>query len=242
VQHSLFISDLHLSAKTLALRKRFLQFLEGPAREAESLYILGDLFESWIGDDDIDSTYNLKIVMALRALTESGTALFVMHGNRDFLLGHAFAQRTGATLINDPTDVILYGVRTILTHGDALCTDDVDYQQWRKQVRTAQWQKQVLALPIEKRRKMALEATSMSRDAKKSKTLEIMDVSATTVMELIRKNDYPRIIHGHTHRPARHVYHIDDHTCERWVLTDWTNQKAGYLYCDREGCKAVPFI
>ncbi len=239
MQHSLFISDLHLSSKTLTLRKRFFEFLEGPAREAESLYILGDLFESWIGDDDLESTFNQKIVHALKQLTDSGTALFFMHGNRDFLIGNDFAKATGATLITDPTDVLLYGVRTILTHGDQLCTDDVDYQQWRKQVRSPQWQKQVLALPIEQRRKMAQDATSMSTDAKKKKTMEIMDVSAQAVMELIRKNDYPRIIHGHTHRPARHVYHIDDHKCERWVLTDWTNQKAGYLYCDRDGCRAV---
>ncbi|MBU6468468.1 MAG: UDP-2,3-diacylglucosamine diphosphatase [Betaproteobacteria bacterium] len=241
MQHSLFISDLHLSAKTLALRKRFFQFLEGPAREAESLYILGDLFETWIGDDDIDSAANIKIVNALKELTDSGTALFVMHGNRDFLLSHEFAQRTGATLLNDPTDVILYGVRTILTHGDQLCTEDVEYQQWRKQVRSPQWQKQVLALPIEQRRKMASDATSMSADSKKKKSMDIMDVSTAAVMELIRKNDYPRIIHGHTHRPARHVYHIDDHTSERWVLTDWNNQKAGYLYCDRDGCRAITF-
>jgi UDP-2,3-diacylglucosamine hydrolase len=240
VHHVLFISDLHLSESTPAVRKRFLEFLAGPCREAEALYILGDLFETWVGDDDMDSTFNRKIIEALAELTSSGTALFIMHGNRDFLLGQAFADACGAVLLSDPTEVTLYGTRTVLMHGDQLCTGDTAYQAWRKQVRSAAWQRQVLALPIEERRKMAREATGMSRDAKKAKSMEIMDVTLQAVTDLLRKYEYPRLIHGHTHRPARHVYHLDDNTCERWVLPDWSANRAGYLYCDSEGCRAIP--
>ncbi|MDE2131713.1 MAG: UDP-2,3-diacylglucosamine diphosphatase [Betaproteobacteria bacterium] len=238
--HTLFISDLHLSEDTPLIRKRFLDFLAGPAREAEALYILGDLFETWVGDDDIPSPFNRKIVEALRELSDAGTALFLMHGNRDFLLGQDFAQACGATLLPDPTEVTLYGMRTLLSHGDQLCTDDVEYQAYRKQVRSAAWQRKVLALPLSTRHQMARDATAMSDKAKQAKTMEIMDVSPQAVTDLLRKSGYPRLIHGHTHRPARHVYRLEDHACERWVLPDWTAARGGYLMCDSEGCQAVP--
>jgi len=240
VPHALFISDLHLSEETPTTRKRFLEFLSGPAREAEALYILGDLFEFWVGDDDIPTPFNRKIVDALAALSASGTALFIMHGNRDFLLGTAFASACRATLLTDPTELTLYDTHTVLCHGDTLCTGDTAYMTYRKQVRSSAWQRQVLALPLEERHKMAREATDMSSKAKKGKSAEIMDVALHTVTDLLRKYEFPRLIHGHTHRPARHVYHLDDHSCERWVLTDWTATRAGYLYCDSEGCRAIP--
>ena len=237
--HSLFISDLHLSEETPQIRKRFLDFLLETAPEAEALYILGDLFETWVGDDDLPDPFNRKIVDALHTLSQGGTALFLMHGNRDFLLGEVFAAASGAVLLPDPTEVTLYGVRTLLTHGDQLCTDDVEYQAYRKQVRNAAWQKKVLALPLATRHQMARDATAMSRQAKQSKSMEIMDVSPQAVTDFLRKWNYPRLIHGHTHRPARHVYRLDDHASERWVLPDWTASRSGYLYCDAEGCQAI---
>ncbi len=240
MSHTLFISDLHLSEETPLIRKRFLEFLAGPGRDAEALYILGDLFETWVGDDDIPAPFNRKVVEALNQLTSSGTALFLMHGNRDFLIGENFAKACGATLLPDPTEILLYGVLTVLTHGDQLCTDDVEYQAYRKQVRSAAWQRQVLALPLETRYKMAHDATAMSFKAKQSKTMEIMDVAPQAVTDLLRKYEYPRLIHGHTHRPARHVYRLDDHSCERWVLPDWTTTRSGALRCDSEGCQFVP--
>jgi UDP-2,3-diacylglucosamine hydrolase len=240
VPHTLFISDLHLSEDTPLIRKRFLEFLAGPCRDAEALYILGDLFETWVGDDDMTTPFNRKIVEALKALTASGTVLFLMHGNRDFLLGQDFAEACDATLLPDPTETMLYGVRTVLTHGDQLCTDDAEYQAYRKQVRSAAWQRQVLALPLETRYKMARDATAMSHKAKQTKTMEIMDVAPVAVMDLLRKYEYPRLIHGHTHRPARHVYRLDDHVCERWVLQDWNASRVGALRCDSEGCQFVP--
>lgn len=242
MSHSLFIADLHLSASSSKLFQRFQSFLEGPAREADALYILGDLFETWVGDDDIPSPFNQKVVQALAGLVQHGTKLFYLHGNRDFLLGNKFAKACGATHISDPTILILEdGVRTLLTHGDLLCTEDEEYQAWRKQVRSVTWQRKVMTLPIEERYKIAEEATAMSAQAKKKKTMMIMDVTPQAVVDLLRKNDYPRLIHGHTHRPARHTYRLDDNTCERWVLTDWNSRKSGYLKCDENGCSAIPF-
>ena len=242
MSHSLFIADLHLSPSSPKLFQKFQNFLEGPAREATALYILGDLFEIWVGDDDIPSPFNQKVVNALAALTQQGTQLFYLHGNRDFLLGNKFAKACGATHLTDPTILILEdGVRTLLTHGDQLCTEDEAYQAWRKQVRSVTWQRKVMTLPIEERYKIAQEATTMSTQAKKKKTLAIMDVTLQAVIELLRKNDYPRLIHGNTHRPARHTYRLDDNTCERWVLTDWNSRKGGYVRCDENGCQAIPF-
>lgn len=223
----------------MAIRKRFLNFLGDVCRQAEALYILGDLFETWVGDDDMGSTSHRKIVDALASLTQSGVKLFIMHGNRDFLMGPDFTRACGATLLPDPVEIDLYGVRTVLTHGDLLCTADTEYQTYRKQVRSPAWQKKILALPLEARQKMAREATAMSIRSKQSKTMEIMDVALQAVTDLFRKMEYPRLIHGHTHRPARHVYRLDDHTCERWVLQDWTSRRGGYLYCDEDGCRAV---
>lgn len=242
MSHSLFIADLHLSPSATKLFQRFQSFLDGPAREATALYILGDLFETWVGDDDIPTPFNQKVVQSLANLVQHGTKLFYLHGNRDFLLGNKFAKTCGATHISDPTILILDdGVRTLLTHGDLLCTEDEEYQAWRKQVRSVTWQRKVMALPIEERYKIAEEATTMSAQAKKRKTMMIMDVTPQAVVDLLRKNDYPRLIHGHTHRPARHTYRLDDNTCERWVLSDWNNRKGGYLKCDENGCQAFPF-
>lgn len=238
--HILFISDLHLNPKSpAALTKAFFNFLAGPCRQAEALYVLGDLFETWVGDDDIPSTFNRKVVNAFKELTDSGVKLYVMHGNRDFLMGKEFAAATGAEMLGDTVEVDLYGTRTLLTHGDLLCTEDTAYQAYRKQVRTSAWQNQVLALPLKERHLMAKTALEQSDSAKKGKTMEIMDVSTEAVLSLLRRHDFPRLIHGHTHRPARHVYNLEDQRAERWVLTDWNAQRMGYLYCDRHGCRAI---
>ncbi len=236
---SLFIADLHLSEKTPLVTQCFLDFLEGPCAGAESLYVLGDLFETWVGDDDRFAPFHARIIQALAALVGRGTALWIMHGNRDFLMGPDFIRDCSATLLPDPTIILLNGARTLLTHGDQLCIDDVEYQTWRKQVRSASWQRKVLAQPLEVRYAMAREATRMSHKAKQAKAMEIMDVSPQAVTDLLRKQDYPHLIQGHTHRPARHVYRLDDHTCERWVLQDWNQERAGYLLCDESGCRAM---
>lgn len=232
--HSLFISDLHLCESRPHINRLFFDFLETCARHAEALYILGDLFESWVGDDD-ETALGRDVVNALRRLSDNGVAVFLMHGNRDFLLAQKFADACRAHLLEDPALLDLYGQPTLLMHGDTLCTDDTAYLAFRAQVRDPAWQAGFLAQPLAKRHAMAQQARTHSEQAKQEKTVEIMDVNHQTVLETLRKYGYPRLIHGHTHRPARHQLAIDDHVCERWVLQDWY-ENGGYLRCDSQGC------
>jgi UDP-2,3-diacylglucosamine hydrolase len=235
---TLFISDLHLHAGRPHITRQFLDFVERTARGAEALYILGDLFEYWIGDDDTDDALGSSVARALEQLGAHGVAVHLMHGNRDLLIGRGFAQRCGASLIPDPTRLHLYGTPTLVMHGDTLCTDDIDYQNFRAYARDPRNQAQFLALPLAARRQQMLELRGRSERSKTEKTAEIMDVSAAAVEALLREHGYPRLIHGHTHRPARHVHVVDGHPCERWVLNDWY-ERGGYLYCDGEGCRLV---
>ena len=207
--------------------RAFIDYLAGPARTANTLYILGDLFEYWAGDDD-DTPLIRQISDALSALAASGTGIRFMAGNRDFLIGQDFASRCGMRLLPDPSRLVVDGRQLLLTHGDALCTDDTDYLQYRSQVRDPEWQKAFLAKPLEQRKAFIESLRARSREANARKRPEIMDVNQDAVAQLLRTNDYPVLIHGHTHRPARHEHFVDGRTCERWVLADWQGQ-ARYL-------------
>lgn len=236
--HSLFVSDLHLTPDRPRATAQFFDFLAGPAAGAGTLYVLGDLFEHWVGDDDLEDEFNASIAGALGALATRGVALLFMTGNRDVLAGQGFAARCGARLIADPMLVDLHGARTLLMHGDTLCTDDVDYQRFRAYARDAANQRRFLAQPLIERKRQMIGMRAESETAKQSKSAEIMDVAPATVEATLRQFGYPRLIHGHTHRPGRHVHVVDGHACERWVLTDWYG-RAGYLRCDAAGCSAV---
>ncbi len=235
--HSIFVSDLHLCPTRPAINQTFFEFLRGPAARAEALYILGDLFEYWAGDDD-DDPFNASVLAALHDLAGTGSKLFLMHGNRDFLIGNCFAADAGATLLPDPTMLDLYGTRTLLMHGDTLCTDDAGYQEFRAKVRNPEYQLKFLAQPLLKRKQIIAGLRTENMEKKQAKSESIMDVTPATVDAVLREHGYPRLIHGHTHRPALHRDVVDGHACERWVLADWY-AKGGYLRCDRTGCKAI---
>jgi len=234
--HTLFISDLHLSATHPLSSERFLHFAKHIDPQAKALYILGDLFEYWAGDDDLDDPFNRTITSVLRKLSEQGIQIFLMHGNRDFLMAEKLARACNATLLNDPTMLDLYGTPTLISHGDALCTDDVDYQAFRRQVRNTSRQQQFLAQPLAQRKAQIGQLRQQSEQEKRHKPMSIMDVNAEAVCSLLRDHGYPRLIHGHTHRPARHLHHLDGHNCERWVLGDW-DTKANALRCDSSGIR-----
>ncbi len=231
---SLFIADLHLKPSGRKTTRLFKQFVRDAAPEAEALYILGDLFEYWAGDDDLQTPFHRSITGALHTLAEQGTRIFIMRGNRDFLMQGALAEACNATLLADPTLIELYGTPTLLTHGDALCTDDTDYQAFRRQVRAPAWQQQFLALPLEQRKAQIEQLRERSESEKQRKTMSIMDVNLQAVHDLMNEHNYPTLIHGHTHRPAHHLYHIDGHICDRWVLGDW-DKHANALRCDANG-------
>jgi UDP-2,3-diacylglucosamine hydrolase len=217
---TLFISDLHLDLARPDIVDLYTRFLSEEARAADALYILGDLFESWIGDDD-DSELAERIATATKALHDSGVSVFFMHGNRDFLLGDAYAARAGITLLADPTVVELAGERTLLMHGDTLCTDDAEYQKFRTMVRNPQWQQQFLTRPLSERRAFAAQARGESKKQTAMKPAEIMDVNQAAVEEAMRVHGVRRLIHGHTHRPAAHRLIVTGEAAERLVLGDW---------------------
>jgi UDP-2,3-diacylglucosamine hydrolase len=235
---TLFVSDLHLAPERPRINEAFFAFARNTAPRAEALYILGDLFEYWIGDDDADDPFNAAIADALRPLSDRGVALYFMHGNRDVLIGPSFVKRCGAKLLADPTLLDLYGTRTLVMHGDTLCTDDIEYQKFRVFAHDPENQRRFLAQPLPERRQQMLGMRAESERSKQAKAAEIMDVTPAAVEETLRRFGYPRLIHGHTHRPAHHRHMVDRRPCERWVLNDWY-QRGGYLRCDKKGCKAV---
>jgi UDP-2,3-diacylglucosamine hydrolase len=237
---ALFISDLHLCEARPQIAELFFSFLDHQVKgKADALYILGDLFEYWIGDEDIEQPFNRRVVDAIRSVSDSGTPVFLMHGNRDFLLGRRFCDEAGATLLTDPTLIDLYGTPTLLMHGDTLCTDDTAYQDFRRMVRDDKWQQGFLALPAEARRAQAQAVRNRSESEKQVKSESIMDVNAGAVNDALKQQAYPRLIHGHTHRPALHKLSVAGHQCERWVLQDWY-ESGGYLQCNAAGCEAFP--
>jgi UDP-2,3-diacylglucosamine hydrolase len=232
--HSLFISDLHLSTAHPHSTELFLRFAADVAPKAEALYILGDLFEYWAGDDDLGDPFHQRITGVLRGLEAQGTRIFIMHGNRDFLMDKELAAACHAKLLDDPVLLDLYGTPTLLSHGDALCTDDADYQRFRDLVRNRDWQTQFLSQPLTQRKAQIEQLRMQSESQKRSKEMALMDVNCDAVNDLLRQHHFPRLIHGHTHRPARHLHHLEGHTCERWVLGDW-DSKANALRCDGSG-------
>lgn len=220
---TLFISDLHLEAGRPEIGVQFLDFLSGEARDADTLYILGDLFEVWLGDDD-PNPYYAGMKAAIRELVDSGIPVFFMHGNRDFMIGDEFATETGVTILQDPELIDLHGEKVLLSHGDALCTDDVEYQRFRAMTRNPEWQAMMLAKTIQERIAHALEARQGSVEHGKSLDDEITDVNQSAVEALIRKHGVDILLHGHTHRPAIHEVRLGDRTATRIVLGDWFEQ------------------
>jgi UDP-2,3-diacylglucosamine hydrolase len=225
---TLFISDLHLAEERPALTAIFLAFLEGPCRDARALYILGDLFEYWVGDDDANAPLNRRVATALGSARGQGLAIHFMAGNRDFLIGPDYAREAGMSLLPDPSELVLDGQRLLLMHGDSLCTDDLAYQAYRRQVREPAYQAGFLAQPLAARRAFIEQIRQKSEAAKRAKADEIMDVNSEAVAETLRRHDFPILIHGHTHRPAHHRFEVDGRPCERWVLADWRDS-APYL-------------
>lgn len=235
---ALFISDLHLSDDHPGTVAAFIDFLGGPARQAGSLFILGDLFEYWAGDDDLDDTLNRHVADALRVLAETGTEIYFITGNRDLLAGAGLASASGMRLLPDPAVVRLGAAadapRVLLSHGDLLCTDDLAYQAYRRQVRDPAWQAGFLAQPLAARKAFIESLRKQSEDAKRDKAMTIMDANPDAIAGLLREHGYPTLIHGHTHRPACHRHEIDGHSCTRWVLADW-HGTARWLAYDAEG-------
>jgi UDP-2,3-diacylglucosamine hydrolase len=236
---TLFISDLHMCAEHPEITERFLRLLRNQAREIEALYILGDLFDVWLGDDAILPEYQ-EAIDALNELANNGIPAYFMHGNRDFLIGDEFSALTGCRLLHDPTVIDLYGQNTLLMHGDTLCTDDEDYQQFRAMVRNPDWQAGFLALSPEERAAFAQKARYES-SLHTNKTAEaIMDVNQQMVEEVMAQHGVTRLIHGHTHRPDIHEFTVDGQPVQRIVLSDWGKQ-GNVLICDEEGCQSTYF-
>jgi len=229
---TLFISDLHLQGERTAADALFRRFLAERAAAADALYILGDLFEAWLGDDFVPAEYQ-GAVDALRALTDSGVPVYLMHGNRDFLLGDDFCRRTGCRLLTDPTVIDLHGRPTLLTHGDLLCSDDLAYQAFRRELRTPQWAAAFLARPPQERTALAQQLRTQSRQEVSRKEEYLMDVNAATVESYLHDYHVARLIHGHTHRPAIHTL---PHGAQRLTLGAWDEQ-GSVLVCDAEGCR-----
>jgi len=225
----LFVSDLHLDAGAPQATEQFLGFLATEAAQAEALYILGDLFEAWIGDDDQDPEKE-RVCRALRELTSAGVACFALHGNRDFLLGAGFSARSGCRLLTDPLVTELDGERVLLTHGDALCTDDHRYQELRSVVRNPEWQQRFLELPREHRELLADEARAGSRRHTARVGPYIMDVNPGTVAAAFRAAKVRRMIHGHTHRPGVHDIELDGAPAQRIVLGAWYGEGSYLRY------------
>ncbi|MBV9343820.1 MAG: UDP-2,3-diacylglucosamine diphosphatase [Gammaproteobacteria bacterium] len=223
----LLVSDVHLEAGAPAVTEQFLGFLTREASHAAALYVLGDLFETWVGDDAVDPD-QARVCQALRSLGAQGVACFVLHGNRDFLLGEDFAARTGCRLLPDPVVALFDAEPVLLTHGDALCTDDHAYQELRSTVREALWQRRFLGLPRVRRGQLAAAARAGSRRHTRSSGAEIMDVNPGAVQRAFRVAQVRRMIHGHTHRPGIHAVDVDGTGAERIVLGAW-HEAGSYL-------------
>jgi UDP-2,3-diacylglucosamine hydrolase len=232
---TLFVSDLHLDASRPGITRLFLDFLAGEARQAQALFVLGDLFEAWVGDDEPGEP-GASVCAALKALADSGVPVFLMRGNRDFLFGPGIAARCGATLLPDPCVVDLHGQPTLLMHGDLLCTDDTAYQAFRRQVRDPAWQAQFLAQPLEARHAFAAKARAASREHQQGVSETITDVTPAAVAAVMARHGVDRLVHGHTHRPAVHSLLVDDRPATRIVLGDWYEQ-GSVLRVDADGLR-----
>jgi UDP-2,3-diacylglucosamine hydrolase len=244
VSRALFISDLHLTAERPDANRQFFRFLGDEAARAQALYVLGDLFEYWAGDDELQDPAGDplagEVAATFRTLSNLGVRISVMHGNRDFLIADNFCSAAGAGLLADPSVVEINGTRSLLMHGDTLCTDDHDYQAWRRTARSGSWQREFLAKSLADRHTAIGALREKSRQVIAAKPAEIMDVNADAVRDAFRRHGVRRLIHGHTHRPARHDVEVDGTRCERWVLPDWYG-RGGYLALDDVGPRLVSF-
>ncbi len=244
MSQALFISDLHLSGERPETSEQFFRFLDDEASRAGALYVLGDLFESWAGDDELQDAAGdplaAEVAQGFRRLADAGVKVRVMHGNRDFLVGSGFFAASGAQFLEDPSVIRFAGKRLALLHGDTLCTDDHDYQSWRRTARSEAWQKAFLAKPLAARHEAIAALREKSKEVIQAKPAEIMDVNPDAVRTAFRQLGVNRMIHGHTHRPARHDIEVDGTRCERWVLPDWYGP-GGYLALDDVGPRLVSF-
>jgi len=231
----IFISDLHLSRERPQITHLFIDFLNQQACDCQALYILGDLFEVWLGDDMVLPEYQ-EAIHALRQLTDNGVPIFIMYGNRDFLMREAFEVMSGTRLIHEPHIITLHDQPTLLLHGDTLCTDDIEYQKLRNMVRDPNWQAEVLARSPEQRLALARQFRETSKQETAQKDMNIMDVNQATVISTMQQNKVHRLIHGHTHRPGVHHFILDNRPAERIVLGDWYTA-GSYLLCDDHGCE-----
>lgn len=220
---TLFVSDLHLEAERPDISKQFLTFLEQEASEADDLYILGDLFEAWVGDDD-PNTHYFTIKRALRKLVDSGIPVYFMNGNRDFMIGREFANETGVEILPDPYKVTMYGEKALLSHGDLLCIDDIQYQKVRQMVRDPEWQARMRAKPLKERLRIAEEARRQSLEQTLNLNMEITDINQDEVTKIITEYKVDVLLHGHTHRPGVHTVDLGGRKARRIVLGDWYNQ------------------
>jgi UDP-2,3-diacylglucosamine hydrolase len=234
----LFISDLHLSQDRPEITALFQKFLHETAPQSSALYILGDLFEVWLGDDMILPDYQAPIE-AMHTLSQNGTRIYIMYGNRDFLMKQRFEQLSGATIIYEPTVIDLYGTPTLLLHGDTLCTDDLEYLKFRSMVRNPQWQAQMLAKTPQERLAMAKHFREVSKSATAQKASEIMDVNQQAVENAMQSSQVHQLIHGHTHRPAVHQFTLQGEAATRIVLADWYST-GSYLIVDEQGYRSQP--
>jgi UDP-2,3-diacylglucosamine hydrolase len=229
---TIFLSDIHLCESRPSITDAFVSFLNKVTNEVDALYILGDLFEYWIGDD---SNQHENVIEALKKLTDRHIQVFLMHGNRDFLIGSAFEKKTGAVLLNDPILVEIFGKKILLCHGDTLCTDDIEYQSFRDKIRSESWKDEFLKKSLSERVSIANEFRKESELNKKKKSLEIMDVNLDEVNRTLIQFNYPDfLIHGHTHRPNQHSINLDGHQIQRIVLGDWYEQ-GSYLILNAHG-------
>jgi UDP-2,3-diacylglucosamine hydrolase len=234
---TLFVSDLHLDESRPAILAQFERFLDTVAPGADALYILGDLFEYWVGDDSLALPFPARIASRLKAVSGRVPIRF-MHGNRDFMAARGFAGAAGLQFLEDPTKIDLYGTPTLLLHGDTLCTDDLAYQAFRAQVRNPAWQQAALTRPVAERLAIAQDMRVKSEGAKQGKAMNIMDVAPAAVERAFVESACTQMIHGHTHRPARHVHRIGGKDCVRWVLADWY-ERASYLEARSDGIHCV---
>lgn len=235
----LLISDLHLEEERPDITRAFLRFLEERAPGAEALYILGDFFEVWVGDDGM-TPYQHQIASALRTLSESGTRIYLMHGNRDFMIGQAFCREAGCTLLADPHIAEFHGERVLLMHGDSLCTRDEGYMRLRRLLRNPLSLFILHSLSLAKRQQLAQKLRSTSKAETRMKASDIVDVTPDEVVRVMRKHRVRTLIHGHTHRPATHSLQVDGQPAQRIVLGDWDRQ-AWALQVDASGFHQAPF-
>ncbi|WP_252109793.1 MULTISPECIES: UDP-2,3-diacylglucosamine diphosphatase [unclassified Halomonas] len=240
---TLLVADTHLSGDTPEINRGFFRYLEHTAQGAEALYILGDLFDAWIGDDTLDAPHPSaqvasEVATRLRALADAGTAVYFQHGNRDFLLGERFLSECGATLLPETFEAELQGLPVVLLHGDSLCTQDESYMAFRAQSRNPEWQAHILAMPLEERLALAKKLRLESDSANAGKAEAIMDVTPSEVTALLRQTGVSTMIHGHTHRPMVHELTVEDVPAQRFVLGDWQSDQGWDIVI--EACDGLP--